>query len=129
LDAALACLAEARAGRLRLPDALVVHRHCGSIDLPRGADGEPIGMLHPSLQGRDWQPLTAATKVVLMADGSVLRLGDLLAARGAGPEAIHWPVFINEAAYGEKGIAFSLTQRERLACEPTWTQALVGLLA
>ena len=128
VEAALASLAEARAGRLRLPVALVVHRHCGSIDLPRGANGEPIGMLHPSLQGRDWQPLTAASAVVLMADGSVLRLGDLLADRGAGQGASHWPVFINEAAYGEKGIAFSLTQRQRLACDPSWGQALADLL-
>jgi len=129
LEAALASLAEARAGRLRLPPALVVHRHCGSIDLPRGAKGEPIGMLHPSLQGRDWQPLTAASAVVLMADGSVLRLGDLVADHEADQGASHWPVFINEAAYGEKGIAFSLTQRQRLAWDPSWGQALANLLA
>ena len=56
-------------------------------------------------------------------------LGDLLANRGAGPGESQWPVFINEAAYGEKGIAFSLTERQRLACDPAWAQALADLLA
>jgi len=129
LEAALASLAEARTGQLRLPAALVVHRHCGSIDVPRGRDGEPIAMLHPSLQGRDWHPLGAAAAIFSLADGGVLRLGDLLAERGDGPTLNQWPVFINEAAYGEKGIAFSLTQRQRLACDPAWAQALADLLA
>jgi len=40
-----------------------------------------------------------------------------------------WPVFINEAAYGEKGIALSLTHRERLVCEPAWAEALTALMA
>ncbi len=129
LEAALASLAEARSGQLRLPAALVVHRHCGSIDLPRGSDGEPTATLHPSLQGRDWQPLGPAAPIFSLADGGVLRLGDGLVPGGAGPSGTHWPVFINEAAYGEKGIAFSLTQRQRLACDPAWSQALADLLA
>ncbi len=128
LEAALASLAEARSGQLRLPAALVVHRHCGSIDLPRGRDGEPIAVLHPSLQGRDWHPLGPAAAIFSLADGGVLRLGDQLVAGGDGPAGSHWPVFINEAAYGEKGIAFSLTQRQRLACDPAWAQALADLL-
>jgi aspartoacylase len=86
-------------------------------------------MLHPSLQGRDWHPLEATAAIFSLADGGVVRLGDLLADRGDGPKGSQWPVFINEAAYGEKGIAFSLTQRQRLACEPTWAQSLADLLA
>ena len=45
---------------------------------------------------------------------------------GADPAA-RWPVFINEAAYGEKGIAFSLCVRERWPCEPGWIDALAAL--
>jgi len=129
LEAALASLAEARSGQLRLPAALVVHRHWGSIDVPRDGNGEPIAMLHPSLEGRDWLPLAAAAPIFCLADGRVLCLGDLLADRVAGPGECQWPVFINEAAYGEKGIAFSLTERQRLACDPAWAQALADLLA
>ncbi len=129
LEAALACLAEARNSRLRLPAALVVHRHCGSIDLPRADNGDPIAMLHPSLQGRDWQPLEASAPIVSLAEGGVRRLGDLLPTAAEGPLTRQWPVFINEAAYGEKGIALSLTQRQRLACDPAWARALADLLA
>jgi aspartoacylase len=38
------------------------------------------------------------------------------------------PVFINEAAYAEKHIAFSLTQREVWAMEPQWLEQLAKLL-
>jgi aspartoacylase len=38
------------------------------------------------------------------------------------------PVFINEAAYAEKHIAFSLTKREVWAMEPQWLQQLGALL-
>jgi aspartoacylase len=36
-------------------------------------------------------------------------------------------VFINEAAYGEKGIALSLTRREWLPCQGAWAEALTQL--
>jgi aspartoacylase len=38
-------------------------------------------------------------------------------------------VFINEAAYGEKGIAMSLTSRECWPVEPSWAAALQQLAA
>jgi aspartoacylase len=37
-----------------------------------------------------------------------------------------WPLFINEAAYEEKGIALSLTQREAWPVPPDWGLALVS---
>ena len=37
-------------------------------------------------------------------------------------------MFINEAAYGEKGIALSLCSRERWPCELSWAEALTALL-
>jgi aspartoacylase len=124
LEAALDALAAASAGRLRLPRRLTVHVHRGSLDLPRRADGSPAAALHPLRQHRDWAPLAAADPLFWRADG---------ASQGfdptglADPQAL-WPVFINEAAYGEKGIALSLTRRERLDCEPTWGEALTALL-
>jgi aspartoacylase len=39
------------------------------------------------------------------------------------------PVFINEAAYGEKGIALGLTRREEWPVDPAWGDALVALAA
>jgi aspartoacylase len=122
LEAALAVLDQAAAGSLRLPAALVVHRHLGSVDLPRHGDGTPSALLHPRLLGRDWAPVRPADPVFLSQDGHSIVLEAVLPARLQG-ESCLWPVFINEAAYGEKGIAFSLTRRE------TWPLADQALSA
>jgi aspartoacylase len=118
LEAALAVLAEARAGRLRLPATLVVHRHLRSLDLPRGADGSPLACIHPQLQSRDWHPLPPGTPLFLDPDGQVIRYE---AFADPDPQVA---VFINEAAYGEKGIALSLTRREVWPVLPAWLEAL-----
>ncbi|MFM8975119.1 MAG: aspartoacylase [Vulcanococcus sp.] len=121
LEACLAVLAQARAGRLRLPEALWVHRHAGSVVLPRHGDGRPAAAVHPLRQHRDWRPLTPGDPLFWTADGTVIAYEP-----GANPAA-RWPVFINEAAYGEKGIALSLCQRERWGCELGWGDALAAL--
>ena len=128
LEACLGVMADARQGRLRLPQALVVHRHGGSVDLPRHGDGSPAAALHPQRQHRDWQPLSAGDPLFWAADGTVIRFepGQPGGSPAMAPEA-RWPVFINEAAYGEKGIALSLCSRERWSCEPEWLAALAAL--
>ncbi|MFM2158362.1 MAG: hypothetical protein RLZZ124_836 [Cyanobacteriota bacterium] len=119
LEAACTCLAEAVAGRVRLPEAMTVHRHIGSLDLPRDAGGLPTATLHPLRQNRDWQPLRRGDALFWSADGRSETVGDQ-----PGDGAPQWPVFINEAAYGEKHIALGLTVRERWSCEPAWENAL-----
>ena len=125
LEAALACLAAAAAGRLRLPDRLVVHRHLGSLDLPRHADGSPAALLHPQRQARDWQPLRPGDPLYVDATGRTLGYQPPAGLEGRSL----WPVFLNEAAYGEKGIALSLTEREVWRREPQWGEALQRLAA
>ena len=124
LEAALDTLAQAAADRLVLPRGLVVHAHRGSLDLPRQPDGTPAATVHPALQGRDWWPLRAGQPLFWRADGST----QALAAADLADSEARWPVFINEAAYGEKGIALSLTRREVLAAGEAWRQALVALM-
>lgn len=123
LEAALEVLAEARSGALRQPAGLVVHRHLGSLDLPRHGDGSPAAVVHPQRQGRDWQPIEAGDPLFLTAEGATIPFHPS-ADQGDGPL---WAVFINEAAYGEKGIALSLTRRETWPVEPAWGQALQDL--
>jgi aspartoacylase len=140
LEAALAGLADARAGRLRLPRHLLVHRHLGSLDLPRAQDGPPLACIHPWLQHRDWHPVSPDDPVFLDRSGRTLSLALALesADRSTAPLAPPTPdsepgdvvpVFINEAAYGEKGIALSLTRRERWPVEAAWRRALEELAA
>ena len=123
LEATLALLAGARRGKLPQPSHLVVHRHRRSLDLPRHGDGSPAALIHPRLQHRDWQPLQAGDPLFQASDGGTIAYipPDDLAGQ---PE---WPVFINEAAYGEKGIALSLTTRERWPVQQGWGEALQGL--
>jgi aspartoacylase len=125
LEAALAALAAARRGALAQPRQLVVHRHRLSLDLPRRDDGSPAAVIHPRRQGRDWQPLVAGDPLFLGVDGRTLAYAP--APQLAGETV--WPVFINEAAYGEKGIAMSLTSRECWPVQPTWAAALQQLAA
>ena len=120
LESALAALVQAAAGRLRLPPELVVHRHLDSLDLPRRADGSPAALLHPQRLGRDWQPVCPGDPLFLAADGTTLAYEPPVALAHTPV----WPVFINEAAYGEKGIALSLTSREVWPCLPIWGEAL-----
>ena len=119
LSACLNGLATARAGTARTPNVLVVHRHLGSIDFPRDEADAPMALPHPQLQDRDWRRLSPGQAVFETADGRAL-ISD-----GMG-EGI--PVFVNEAAYAEKRIAFSLTNREVLTFEPNWLKALETLL-
>jgi len=125
LEATLQVIAEAARGVLRLPRQLVVHRHLASLDLPRQGDGSPAACLHPDRQGRNWQPLTPGEPVYLDASGAALPYQPPAGLEGQ----VVWPVFINEAAYGEKGIALSLTRRECWPVEAPWLAALEALAA
>jgi aspartoacylase len=131
VEAACACLAEAAQGRLRLPQGITVHCHGGSLDLPRDRQGAASATLHPRLQDRDWRPLQVGDPLFWSPSGSLVWPG---AGSGAPLKAAEldgearWPVFINEAAYGEKHIALGLTRRERWICDPGWAEALSGCL-
>ena len=138
LEAACAALAAATRGQLRLPAGLTVHVHGGSLDLPRHSNGDPAAVIHPQLQHRDWRPLNPGDPLFWCADGSVTHVDQSPAGRAPMPAAsqqafashqpaphqARWPVFINEAAYGEKQIALGLSRRERWACDPGWATAL-----
>ncbi|HGY5536212.1 MAG: aspartoacylase [Prochlorococcus sp.] len=115
LEACLEALGKVSSGLLSFPDHLVVHLHLGSLDLPRDDFGRPAASVHPQLQGRDWQPLTAGAPLFLQPDGEVIRF------KGRDFPV---PVFINEAAYFEKHIAMSLTSRELWPLLEEWQEAL-----
>jgi aspartoacylase len=123
VESALEVLAAAQRGPLRLPTELVVHRHLGSLDLPRRPDGSPAACLHPALQHRDWHPLQSGDPVFLDSHGAT---SGFVPPRGLEGQPV-WPVFVNEAAYGEKGIALSLTSRECWPVRSEWPKALEAL--
>jgi aspartoacylase len=84
-------------------EVLTFYEYMGVIDYPRDEVGEILAMVHPRLQFQDYQPLNP---------------GDPLFLTFAGEEIFYegnstvYPVFINEAAYYEKGIAMHLTKKQ-----------------
>lgn len=87
------------------PRELEVFEHLESCDYPRDAAGAVVAMVHPELQDADYTALEPGEPIFLTRDGETLVYG------GGGTV---YPVFVNEAAYYEKGIAFSLARRELL---------------
>ena len=120
VEACLSALSEARGGVGRTPSQLVVHRHLSSRDLPRNADGQPSALVNPGFLDRNW--LSSASTVSLFQTAAGCDLSEAL------PSEASAAVFINEAAYAEKGIALSLTAREVWPVEPTWRPALERLI-
>ncbi|MBE9185468.1 aspartoacylase [Microcoleus sp. LEGE 07076] len=82
---------------------LTIYRTIEAIDYPRNHQGEIQAMIHPQLQSRDYEALNPGEPTFLTFDGeSVFYEG----------KSTVYPIFINEAAYYEKGIAMYFTQKQ-----------------
>ncbi|KAK3523350.1 hypothetical protein QTP86_029848 [Hemibagrus guttatus] len=78
-----------------------------SMDYPRDPQtGKPSAAVHPQLQDQDYCLLQHGDPVFLTFSGETLSYEE--------EEPLH-PLFINEAAYYEKGIAFHLAHKKRLS--------------
>lgn len=86
-----------------LPKTLTLFQHLEVVDFPKTPGGELAAMVHPQLQGRDYQPLNPGDPMFLTFEDQTLVY--------QGCSTV-WPIFINEAAYYEKGIAMCLTQKQ-----------------
>lgn len=84
---------------------LTCYQYLGAIDYPRNSQGAIQAMIHPQLQSRDYQPLHPGSPLFLTFEGeAILYQG----------EATVYPIFINEAAYYEQGVALYLTEKQTL---------------
>ena len=119
LETLLDLLAEASQAPLQLRSPLRLHRHSGSLDLPRDSSGQPTACLHPARLKSDWTPLEPGAPLFQQIDGDVIPY--------AG-EPGQVTVFSNEAAYQEKHIATSLARPVSIPSDPSWSQALSDLL-
>ncbi|MBD1830934.1 aspartoacylase [Microcoleus vaginatus GB1-A2] len=100
--------AQNRGKRLPAPSHLTVYQAIGSVDYPRNSVGELQAAIHPQLQFKDYEPLHPGEPMFLTFTG------ESLPYKG---ESTVFPVFINEAAYYEKGIAMVLTKKQQLQLE------------
>ncbi len=84
-------------------NTLTLYQFIGVIDYPRNERGEIQAMIHPQIQFRDYEPLNPGEPIFLTFEGK-----DILYE---GTSTVY-PIFINEAAYYEKGIAMCITQKQ-----------------
>jgi succinylglutamate desuccinylase len=89
---------------LSVPGDITVYQTLLSIDYPRNAAGELQAMIHPQRQFQDYQPLRPGDPLFVTFHGETIPY------TGA---ATVYPIFINEAAYYEKGIAMTLTDKQQ----------------
>jgi aspartoacylase len=103
----LAVLDRFNRGELKPPGPRrTLYRHDRHMAYPEAApDGPPV-FIHRDLEGRDYLPLHPGQPVFEDLTGRIWRFD--------GTE-VHYPVFINEAAYYHENIAFSLTRKIPLA--------------
>jgi succinylglutamate desuccinylase len=95
---------------LAIPTSLDIYQTISSVDYPRNSLGEIQAMIHPQLQFKDYQPLHPGDPMFITFTGeSILYQGKYTV----------FPIFINEAAYYEKGIAMTLTEKQQLSVEST----------
>lgn len=87
-------------------NALTVYRHVEMIDYPRNETGEVQAMIHPQIQFKDYEPLDPGDPIFLTFDGEAIAY--------EGTSTVY-PVFINEAAYYEKGIAMCITMKQQVS--------------
>jgi aspartoacylase len=87
---------------LEEPDGIEIYEGVSLLDFPRDACGDLAAMIHPDLQDRHYPLLHPGDPLFLTFDGETLSY--------EGPEPLH-AVFINEAAYYEKGFAMALAKR------------------
>ena len=92
--------AEKKGKPLSVPPSFTYYSAIGTVDYPRNDKGEIQAMIHPKLQFQDYQPLNPGNPIFITFDGEEIFY--------QGDETVY-PVFINEAAYYEKGTAMCLT--------------------
>lgn len=85
-----------------LNHSLTLYRYLNTVDYPRNDQGDIQAMIHPQLQFKDYEALYPGNPIFLTFDGETIKYS------GA---PVVYPVFINEAAYYEKGIAMYLTEK------------------
>ncbi|MEH2242624.1 aspartoacylase [Nostoc sp.] len=86
-------------------ETLILYDHLSVVDYPKKQDGTIFGIIHPELQDKDYQALNPGDPIFITFDDKTIVY--------QGTSTV-WPIFINEAAYYEKGIAMCLTHKQQI---------------
>jgi succinylglutamate desuccinylase len=93
---------------MTIPTTVNVYRAIEAIDYPRNGQNELTAIIHPDRQSQDYQPMSPKDPLFVNLQGKTIYYQD---------EQTVFPVFINEAAYYEKGIAMVLTKPQIVATD------------
>jgi succinylglutamate desuccinylase len=88
---------------MTIPKTVNVYRAIEAIDYPRNGQNELTAMIHPDRQNQDYQPIVDGDSLFIDLQEKTIKYN--------GSQTI-FPVFINEAAYYEKGIAMVFTEKQ-----------------
>ncbi|XP_073542255.1 N-acyl-aromatic-L-amino acid amidohydrolase (carboxylate-forming) isoform X2 [Phyllobates terribilis] len=83
-----------------------VYQRVGHVEFPLSPDGEVSAVVHPSLQDQDFSLLLPGDPAFLSLDNKIIPY--------TGEQPVY-PVFINEAAYYEKNIAFIVVDKLQIS--------------
>lgn len=87
---------------------ITVYEHLEHLDYPRRPNGKLAAMIHPERQGQDFMSMSPGDPLFMTFTGATLEY--------TGEHKV-WPVFINEQAYYEKGVAMSLTKKTTVSLD------------
>ncbi|MBU2884365.1 aspartoacylase [Gilvimarinus agarilyticus] len=85
-----------------VPKAMTGYRFIEKIPFPTNDQGEITGMIHPVLQGQDYQPIDPGDPLFITLTGETIVYQGVDTVYGA---------FINEAAYYDRNIGLSLMEK------------------
>lgn len=88
------------------PRKAEVYQFIEKLHLPRDDQGELVGMIHPTLQDKDYQQLSPGEPIFILDTGETIAFDY--------PEPIH-VAFVNEAAYYDQAHGLSLMKKKTLS--------------
>jgi len=98
---------ENNANDLGLDSTLDIYDHDLLVDYPRNAEGDIVGMVHEARQDKDFTLIKQGDPLFLTLENETIRYD--------GEE--RYTIFINEAAYYEKGFAMTLAKKSVVEIE------------
>uniref|UniRef100_H2Y3S1 Aspartoacylase n=1 Tax=Ciona intestinalis TaxID=7719 RepID=H2Y3S1_CIOIN len=110
----LAFLDKFNNGDIFNPCEIVTYTQFKKVDFPRDHEGNIAGMIHLDLQDRDWQSVSGSSMVFRTFQGDNVTLEDVVKIPDEIKDLVY-PVFVNEASYYEKDLAFWLTKKATVA--------------
>ncbi len=88
-----------------LEEELEIYNFIKVLDYPKDTEGNISATIHPDLQNKDYKKIKKGDPLFITLNGENIAYG---------LDTPMYPIFINEAAYYEKGVAMMLTEKKKI---------------